>query len=124
MATDTDVGAGDDGSVDVDGVAGIGNEDHVALIERGEAEVGDAFFGADGDDGFRVGVEGDVVALRVPVADGAAQAGNAFGEGVAVRLRAARGLDHFFDDVGGRGAIGIAHAEVDDVFAAHGGRRL
>ena len=29
-----------------------------------------------------------------------------------------RGLDHLVDDVLGRGAVGIAHAEVDDVFAA------
>ena len=29
-----------------------------------------------------------------------------------------RGFDHFVDDVPGRGAVGVAHAEVDDVFAA------
>ncbi len=32
--------------------------------------------------------------------------------------RLLRGLDHLVDDVLGRGAVGIAHAEVDDVFAA------
>ena len=66
--------AGDDGAVDVDGVAGVGDEHGVARVEDGEAEVGDALFGADGDDGFGVGVEVDVVARLVPVADGLAQA--------------------------------------------------
>ena len=72
-----DVGAGDDGAVDVDGVAGVGHEHGVARVENGEAEVGDALFGADGDDGLGVGVEIDVVARLVPVADGLAQARNA-----------------------------------------------
>ena len=31
--------------------------------------------------------------------------------------RLARGLDQFGDDMGGRGFVGIAHAEVDDVLA-------
>ncbi len=69
-----DVGSGDDGAVDMDGVAGVGDEDGVARVEDGEAEVGDALFGADGDDGFGVGIEVDVVARLVPVADGLAQA--------------------------------------------------
>ncbi len=68
------MGAGDDRAVDVDGVAGIGNEHGVARVEDGEAEVGDALLGADGDDGFGVGIEVDVVARLVPVADGLAQA--------------------------------------------------
>ena len=76
-----DVGAGDDGAVDVDGVAGVGDEDGVARVEDGEAEVGDAFLGADGDDGFGLGVEIDVVAALVPVADGLAQAREGRGRG-------------------------------------------
>ena len=57
-----DVGAGDDRAVDVDGIAGVGHEHGVARVENGEAEVGDALLGADGDDGLGVGVEVDVVA--------------------------------------------------------------
>ena len=64
------------------------------------------------------GVEFDSVAGLVPVADGFAEAGNAFGEGVAVGLLLAGGLDHLVDDVGGGRSVGVAHAEVDDVLAA------
>ena len=32
-----------------------------------------------------------------------------------------RRFDHLVDDVFGRGAVGVAHAEVDDVFAATAG---
>ena len=119
-----DVRAGDDRAVNVDGVAGVGNEHGVARVEDGETEVGDALFGADGDDGLGVGVEIDVVARLVPVADGLAQARNAAGDRVAVRRGLPDRLNQLVDDVGGRGAVGIAHAEVDDVFAAAAGGHL
>ena len=41
-----------------------------------------------------------------------------------MRDRLLRGLDHLVDDVLGRGAVGIAHAEVDDVFATAAGGDL
>ena len=41
-----------------------------------------------------------------------------------MRGRLLRGLDELVDDVLGRGAVGIAHAEVDDVFAAAAGGDL
>ena len=116
-----DVGSGDDGAVDVDGIAGIGDEHGVARIENREAEMGDAFLGADGDDGFGVGIEVDVVARLVPVADGLAQARNSLGDGVAMGDGLLRRFNHLVDDVLGRGAVGVAHAEVDDVFSAAAG---
>ena len=119
-----DVGAGDDRAVDVDGVAGVGDDDGVARVEDGEAEVGDALLGADGDDGLGVGIEIDVVAGLVPVGDGAAQAGQAAGDGIAMGGGLLRGLDELVDDVLGRGSVGVAHAEVDDVFAAAAGAGL
>ena len=119
-----DVCAGDDGAVDVDGVARIGDENGVAAIEDGEAEVGDAFFRADGDDGLGGGVEVDVVARTVPVTNGLTQAGDALGERVAVGALVARGFNHLVDDVGGGGAVGVSHAEVDNVFAALAGGGL
>jgi hypothetical protein len=116
-----DLGAGDDRAEDVDGVAGIGHGDGVLAIEHGETEVGDAFLGADGDDGLGFGIEIDVVAALVPVADGLAQAGQAAGERVAMGRGLLRGLDQLVDDVLRRCAVGVAHAEVDDVFAALAG---
>ena len=93
------VSAGDDGAVDVDGVAGVGDEDGVARVEDGEAEVGDAFLGADADDGLGVGVEGDVVARLVPVANGAAEARQAAGDRVAMGDRLQHRFDELVDDV-------------------------
>ena len=119
-----DVRAGNDRAVDVNGVAGIGHQHGVARVENGEAEVGDALFGADGDDGLGVGIEIDVVAGLVPGADGLAQARNAAGDRVAMRGGLERRLDQLVDDVLGRGAVGIAHAEIDDVFAAAAGGHL
>ena len=64
----------------MDGIAGVGDEDGVLVVERGEAEMRDAFLGADGDDGLGVGIELDAVAALIPVADGLAQARNPLGE--------------------------------------------
>jgi len=108
----------------MDGIAGVGDQDGVVGVEDGETEVGDALLGADGDDGFGFGIEIDVVAGLVPVADGLAQTGDAAGDGVAVGGGLLRGLDHLVDDVLGGGAVGIAHAEVDDVFAPAAGGHL
>ena len=41
-----------------------------------------------------------------------------------MRVRFSRRLDHLVDDVLRRCAIRVAHAEVDDVFAASARRRL
>ena len=68
------VRSGDDRAVNMDGIAGVGHQHRVARIEDGQAQVRDAFLGADGDDGLGFRVEIDVVAGFVPVADGLAQA--------------------------------------------------
>ena len=41
-----------------------------------------------------------------------------------MRLAVAHGLDELVDDVLGRGAVGVAHAEIDDVAAGRPGRGL
>ena len=113
-----DVRAGDDRAINVDRVAGVRHQHGVARVEDGQAEVGDALFRADGYDGLGLGVEIDVVARLVPVADGLAQARQTLGDGIAMCGRLERGFDHLVHDVARRGSIGIAHAEIDDVFAA------
>ena len=60
----------------------------------------------------------DAAAPLVPVADRAAQPRDALRHRVAVRVGALHGLDQLVDDVLRRRAVGIAHAEVDDVLAA------
>jgi hypothetical protein len=59
----------------------------------------------------------DVVAALVPVADRLAQARDALGDRIAVRVFAQRRLDQLVGDVLRRRAVGIAHAHVDDVLA-------
>ena len=110
--------AGDGRPIDMDGIAGVGDEDGVLLVERGEAEVSDALLGADSDDGLGIGIELDAVATLVPVGDCLAQARNAFRKRVAMRGIARSRFDELGDDMGRRGAVGVPHAEIDDVFAA------
>ena len=113
----------DDGAVDVDGIAGVGHQHGVARVEDGEAEVGDALLGADGDDGLAVGIEIDVVTRLVPIRDGPAKTRQAARNRVAMRDGLLRRFNHLVDDVFGRGPVGVAHAEVDDVFSRGGGRK-
>ena len=120
----TDVRAGDDGAVDVDRIARVGHQHRVAPLQRREHQVREALLRADGDDRLGVRVEQYAVAPLVPAADRAAQARNALGDRVAVRVLALRRLDQLVDDVPGRGAVRIAHAHVDDVLAGATGRHL
>jgi hypothetical protein len=57
-----------------------------------------------------------VIALAQPV--------DALGHRVAVRVGPLHGLDQLVDDVRRRRPVGIAHAHVDDVFAAPARRHL
>ena len=82
------------------------------------------FLGADGDDRLGLGIELDAPASLIPLADRAPQARNAAGHGVAVGVRPLHGFDELVDDVPGRGAVGIAHSEVDDVLPAPAGGHL
>jgi hypothetical protein len=69
-------------------------------------------------------VDIDLVALLVPIGNRPAQAWNALGCGVTVGVFALRNLHEFFDNVRRRGAVGVAHAQVDDVFATTTGGHL
>src|SRR6185437_15434954 len=111
-----DVRPGNHGSVNMDGIAGVGDDHGIARVEDGETEVGDTLLGPDGDDGLRLGVKFDVITRLVPGADGFAQARQPARDGVAVRGGLLRRFDHLVYDVLRGGAIGIAHAEVDNVF--------
>mmetsp|Transcript_2839 Transcript_2839/g.7339 ORF Transcript_2839/g.7339 Transcript_2839/m.7339 type:complete len:399 (+) Transcript_2839:976-2172(+) len=119
-----DVGPGDHRAIDVDGVAGVGHQHRVATVQRGQHQVGQALLGADGDDGLAVGVDRHAVAALVPMRDRAAQPRDALAGRVAVGIGPLRDLVELGDDVRWRGPIGVAHAHVDDVFAAPAGREL
>lgn len=116
-----DARACNDGAEDVDRIAGIGDRDGVGVVEHGEAEVGDALFGADGNNGLGLGVDVDVVASLVPVGDGTAKARDSAREGVAMGLGLLGRLDELiYDGFGGR-TVGVTHTEIDDVFATLAG---
>jgi hypothetical protein len=102
-----DVGAGDHRAVDVDRVARVGHEHGVAAVQRGQHQVGQALLGADGDDGFRVRVDIDGVAVLVPLADGPAQARNALAGRVAVGVGPLRDLGELGHDVRGVAPSGL-----------------
>src|SRR5690606_19464827 len=118
------LGAGDDRAIDVDRVAGIGHQHGVALVQGGQHQVRQAFLGTDGDDGFALGVDLHVVTLLVPARNGAAQARNAARGGVTVGVLALGDGAELLDDMRRGGAVGIAHAEVDDVLATAAGGHL
>ena len=70
------------------------------------------------------GIDGHAEAPLVISGLRLAQAGDAAACGVTVRVGLARDLAELVDDVLGRRAVGIAHAEIDDVLAARPGRGL
>ena len=113
-----DVGPRDHETVGMDRIARVRYQHRVALVHRRQRQVRQAFLGADGHNRLAVHVDIDVVATLVPLADGAPQARYAARHRIPVRVFALGGFDELVHDMPGRGAIGIAHPEVDDVLAA------
>ena len=101
----------------VDGIAGIRHRNCIFVIEHSKAEVRNAFLRADRNDRLGLGIEVHVISRLVPVADGSPEPRNTAGQRVAMRRRALCRLDQLVDNVLRRGAIGVAHPEVDDVLA-------
>ena len=112
-----EVAVGDHDRVGVDRVGGVRHQDGVARLEEGQHQVGEPFLRADRGDGLGLGVQLDAEALPVPAGDGDPEPADAARGRVAVVPRVLRGLDELVDDVPGRRAIRVAHAEVDDVLA-------
>ncbi len=111
------VGTGDDEAPGMDGIGGIGHQHRVTGTQAGERQVRESLLRADGNDGLGLGIEVHVVTRLVPVAHGTAQAGDAARHGVAVGILALGRLAQLVHDMLGRGLVGIAHTEVDDVLA-------
>jgi len=111
------VPAGDDHGIGVDRVRRIGNQGDVTGFHDGQGQVRQPLLRADGGDGLGVGVQQDTVTPAVPVADRVPKLGDAPRCGVPVVARVARRLAQLLHDVGGRGQVRVAHAEVDDVLA-------
>src|ERR1035437_7268158 len=96
-------------------IGGVGRDHDVAGTDGGEEEVRERILGADGDDGFLLGVERHAVIGLVAAGDLFAQSGDAARLRVAMIARIACGFDQLVDDGARRSAIGVPHAEIDDV---------
>ena len=119
-----DGGARDDEAELVNGIGGVGHQDHVAGRRDGLRHVGEAFLRAQRRHDVLVGVEPDAEPALVVGRLRLAQPRNALGGRIAVGARLADGLDHLVDDVLRRRHVRIAHAEIDDVGAPCTGRGL
>lgn len=82
------------------------------------------FFGTDRNNGFFVRIDIDVPASLVPVTDGFTETRNTAGSGIAVSSGTLGYFNHFVDDVFRCVAVGIAHAQINDVLSAMTGRHL
>ena len=109
---------GEDRRVDVDRVARARHERRVARLEEHPHQVREAFLGADRVQDLRVGVEIDAELALVQRCRGEAKVRDALRGRVAVVARVVRSLGELLDGEIGRGEIGVAEAEVDDVVAA------
>ena len=84
----------------------------------------DTFLGADRNDGFFVRINIGIPASLVPIANGLAKTRDTAGSGIAVCAGTLRHFDHLVDDVLRCVAVGIAHAQINDVLSAMTGRHL
>ena len=119
-----DIGAGDNAAIGVDGIGRIRDQHGIARSESRQRQMRQSFLRANGNNSLPFGVEVHVITAPVPVRDSLAQARDTPGERVAVGVASLRRLDQLVHDMPGSRLIGIAHAEIDDVFAARTRGRL
>ena len=112
--------AGEEGAGVVDGITRLRDEHHIAWVNDGKGQMGDAVFGADGGENLFVGVDFMVLkaeAFGHEMRGRMTERGDAFVKGIAVIFWVVNRFGHFIDDEFMRGQIGVADAEVDDIFA-------
>ena len=80
--------------------------------------------GAERGDDLGLGIEFDAEAAVIIGGLGPAQARNSPRRRISVGAGLAHRFDQLFDDMGRRRHVGIAHAEIDDVFATSARLRL
>ena len=119
-----DRGSGDDEAEGVDRVGGVGRKHHVAGGGDRLGKIGEPFLGAESDDDLGFRVHRDPEAALVVGRLGLAQAGNALARGIAMGVWLACHFAKLVDHVARRRAVGVAHAEIDDVLAARPSRGL
>jgi hypothetical protein len=119
-----EVGPGEEGRVDVDGVRRRWHQRGVAGLEEGPHEVAEALLGPDGVDDLALGVELDVPLAGVEVGHGLPQLGDAPAGAVAVVAGVPGRLGQLVDGHLRRGQVGVAEGQVDHVGAGPAGLLL
>src|ERR1700751_1821920 len=99
----------------MDRIAGVWDEDDVAGRCDSLCEIGEPLLRAKVDDLLALRIRFDAKPARVISGEGAPQARNATGHRIPVSFGVVDRLDELGDDMGRRGSIGIAHAEIDDI---------
>jgi hypothetical protein len=108
----------------VNWVARIGTQDHVAGRSDRLRDVGKPFLRAQRGNDLGVRIEFHAETPAVIGRLRLAQAGNAARGGVTIGPRLTQRFLQFFDDMGRRRQVRIAHAEIDDVSAGISRGRL
>ena len=119
-----DRGAGDDEAELVDRIGGIGRQHDVAGRGDRLGEIGETFLRAQGDDHLAFRIERNPEAALIIAGLGFPKPGYSLRGGITMRARIAGDLGQLLDHMRRRGAIRIAHAEIDNVLAARPGGRL
>ena len=113
-----DAGAGEQGPVDVDRVARRRDERRVARLEQHPHQVDEPLLGAHRRDDLALGVELDPEPAPVQLGALEPEPRDPPRGRVPVVVREGRGVVQLRHGGGGRGEVGVAEAEVDDVRAA------
>ena len=77
-ANGADVGPCDHGAINMNRIARVGHQNGIARIQGRKHQVGEAFFGANCHDGFRVRIKLYLIAARIPIRDRLAQTRDPF----------------------------------------------
>ena len=101
----------------VDRIGGVRHQHDVARRGDRLGHVGETFLRAERRHDLRIRIELDPEPARIIAGLGAAQASNPLRGRIAVGARLADRFDELVDHMLGRGQVGIAHAEIDDIGA-------
>ena len=108
----------------MNGIAGIGRHEDIARRGHGLGQVGQPFLGAQRDNGFGLGIDVHIEAALVIARHRLAQTRDPPRVGIAVGALVSHRFHQLLHDMGRRGGIGIAHAEINDVLTGRAGTRL
>ncbi|MNE22000.1 hypothetical protein D3C80_1151860 [compost metagenome] len=105
-------------TINMDRIARIWHKYGITMIQRRQHQVCEPFFRSDRNDSFAFWIDINLIAILIPARNCTPQARNPARRRITVSVRTLSNGTQFFDDMRRRWAIGITHAEIDNVFAA------